>query len=120
LLLAFDAFLLAAAVGRGITVGKIIHGDTHASVKVKTAALIGEVRKQLERIATLLGSPTQPDLILNRHCAECEFQARCRQKAIETNDLSLLAAMSAKERQKFRSKGIFTVTQLSYTFRPRR
>ena len=26
--------------------------------------------------------------------------------------------MSAKERQKLRSKGIFTVTQLSYTFRP--
>ena len=30
------------------------------------------------------------------------------------------AGMSAKERQKLRSKGIFTVTQLSYTFRPRR
>ncbi|MEK7675965.1 MAG: IS66 family transposase, partial [Verrucomicrobiota bacterium] len=28
--------------------------------------------------------------------------------------------MSAKERQKLRSKGIFTVTQLSYTFRPPR
>ena len=28
--------------------------------------------------------------------------------------------MSANERQNFRSKGIFTVTQLSYTFRPRR
>ena len=28
--------------------------------------------------------------------------------------------MSAKERQKLRSKGIFTVTQLSYKFRPRR
>lgn len=28
--------------------------------------------------------------------------------------------MSAKERQELRSKGIFTVTQLSYTFRPRR
>jgi len=28
--------------------------------------------------------------------------------------------MSAKERQQLRSKGIFTVTQFSYTFRPRR
>lgn len=28
--------------------------------------------------------------------------------------------MGEKERQKFHSKGIFTVTQLSYTFRPRR
>ena len=28
--------------------------------------------------------------------------------------------MSEQEREKYRSKGIFTVTQLSYTFRPRR
>src|SRR5207247_7801492 len=50
----------------------------------------------------------------------CEFQTRCRKIAVEKDDLSLLAGMSAKERQKLRSKGIFTVTQLSYTFRPRR
>ena len=91
-----------------------------------------------------LGGPrsgiTPPDLVLNRHCAECEFQARCRKLAVEKDDLSLLApwsrrftkpgtragystglaGMSAKERQKLRSKGIFTVTQLSYTFRSRR
>jgi len=36
------------------------------------------------------------------------------------DDLSLLRGMSAKERKNLRSKGIFTVTQLSYTFRPRR
>jgi hypothetical protein len=64
--------------------------------------------------------PPPPDLVLNRHCAECEFQARCRKIAVEKDDLSLLAGMSAKERQELRSRGIFTVTQLSYTFRPRR
>ncbi|MEI7903674.1 MAG: hypothetical protein WCK89_25840, partial [bacterium] len=40
--------------------------------------------------------------------------------AIEKDDLSLLASMSEKERKKLLNKGIFTVTQLSYTFRPRR
>ena len=120
LLLAFDALLLLEAMGREISVSKIIHGDDRATLKVKTSSLAGEVRKEVEKIAALLSSPTPPNLVLNRHCAECEFQARCRQKAIETDDLSLLAGMSAKERQKLRSKGIFTVTQLSYTFRPRR
>lgn len=120
LLLAFDALVLLEAMGREITVSKIIHGDDRATLKVKRSALACEVRKDIEKIAALLSSPTPPNLVLNRHCAECEFQARCRQKAIETDDLSLLAAMSAKERQKLRSKGIFTVTQLSYTFRPRR
>jgi predicted RecB family nuclease len=120
LLLAFDAFVLSKSQGREIKNGRIIHGDDHATLKVKTTALAGKVRKHLDKIATLLSSPTPPDLGLNRHCAECEFQARCRKIAVEKDDLSLLAGMSAKERQKFRSKGIFTVTQLSYTFRPRR
>jgi predicted RecB family nuclease len=120
LLLAFDAFMLSEVLGREVTLGKIIHGDDHATLKVKTSALAGEVRKRLGKITALLASPTPPDLVLNRHCAECEFQARCRKIAVEKDDLSLLANMSAKERQKLRSKGIFTVTQLSYTFRPRR
>ena len=41
-------------------------------------------------------------------------------KAIEKDDLSLLSGMTEKERKNFNSKGIFGVTQLSYTFRPRR
>src|SRR5208337_1194439 len=60
------------------------------------------------------------DLVLNRHCQECQFRARCRSKAHEIDDLSLLSGMTEKERSRHRSKGIFTVTQLSYTFRPRR
>ncbi|MEN9573983.1 MAG: hypothetical protein RL514_1838 [Verrucomicrobiota bacterium] len=120
LLLAFDAFVLSEMLGRPVSLGKIIHGDDHATLKVKTSAMAGEVRKRLEKIAALLAIAAPPDLVLNRHCAECEFRDRCRKIAVEKDDLSLLAGMSAKERQKLRSKGVFTVTQLSYTFRPRR
>ena len=120
LLLAFDALTLSVALGRQIVVGQIIHGEDHATLKVRTPALAGEVRKRLGKIAALLSSPTPPDLVLNRHCAECDFQTRCRKEAIEKDDLSLLAGMSEKERKKLHSKGIFTVTQLSYAFRPRR
>src|SRR5215831_18351634 len=120
LLLAFDSFVLSEATGRKISFGKTIHGDDHRAMKVKTSALSGNVRKCIERIAALLSKPTPPELVLNRHCGECEFQIRCRQKAMEADDLSLLSGMTEKERKKLRSKGIFTVTQLSYTFRPRR
>src|SRR5262249_56076412 len=65
-------------------------------------------------------SEVPPPLVLNKHCPECIFRARCRQAAVEKDDPSLLANMTAKERQKLNDKGIFTVTQLSYTFRPRR
>ena len=68
----------------------------------------------------MLKDKSPPDLILNLNCPECKYQDRCRQKAIEKDDLSLLTGMAEKERKKLNSKGIFTVTQLSYTFRPRR
>ena len=120
LLLAFDALVLSEMLGREINFGKIIHGDNYATLKVRTSVLKSEVRKVTRKIAMLLSSNLPPDLVLNRHCAECEFQAQCRQKSIEKDDLSLLSRMTEKERKKFNSKGLFTVTQLSYTFRPRR
>ncbi len=120
LLLAYDAFVLSEMLRRDISHGKIIHGDNCTTVKVRTSPLAGTVRKLTAKIATLLVSDSPPDLILIRHCAECEYQLRCRQKAIEKDDLSLLAGMSEKERKKLNSKGIFTITQLSYTFSPRR
>ena len=120
LLLGFDAFVLSKSLGREVTIGKIIHGDERAAMTMKTSTLAGKVGNQIEKITALLSSPTPPDLVLNRHCAECEFQAHCRRNAIEKDDLSLLSGMTEKERKRLHSKGIFTVTQLSYTFRPRR
>jgi predicted RecB family nuclease len=120
LLLAFDALLLSEALGREVNLGKIVHGDNHATLKVKTSAFVSEVRKRIKEITALLVANSPPDLVLNRHCSQCEFQARCRRQGIEKDELSLLSGMSEKERKKLHTKGIFTVTQLSYTFRPRR
>jgi predicted RecB family nuclease len=119
-LLAFDALVLSDVMGQDISVGKIIHGDDHTTLKTNTSALTLGVRALIEKIEALLSSPSPPDLVLIPHCAECEFQVRCREKALEKDDLSLLAGMTVKERNKLHEKGIFTVTQLSYTFRPRR
>ena len=120
LLVAFDALLLSEVLGREVGVGKIIHGDDHATLKVKVAALAGTVQKATAKMSALLVGGSPPDLVLNRHCGECEFRDGCHQRAVEKDDLSLLAGMSENERKKYHSKGIFTVTQLSYTFRPHR
>jgi predicted RecB family nuclease len=74
LLLAFDALLLSEALGREVNLGKIVHGDSHATLKVKTLAFAGEVRKRLKEIAALLAGNSPPDLVLNRHCGQCEFK----------------------------------------------
>lgn len=68
LLLAFDAFTLSGMMGREISFGKIIHGDNHAALKVKTGALAVGVRKRVEKIAALLARSSPPELALNRHC----------------------------------------------------
>ena len=66
---------------------------------------MGEVLKLTGKIARLLSNTSPPDLVLNRHCAECEFQTRCRQKAIEKDDLSLLSGMTEEERKRLNSQG---------------
>jgi predicted RecB family nuclease len=120
LLLAFDALVISDVFGGEVTLGRIVHGDDHVTLKVKVPALKSEVETLTDKIGVLISSPSPPDLVLNRHCDECQFQTRCRQKALEKDDLSLLGSMTEGERTDFNSKGIFTVTQLSFTFRPRR
>lgn len=120
ILLAFDAAALSELLGRSVTFGKIIHGEGHTTIKMKTAGLASQVQSNIKKITTLLQSNSPPGLTLNRHCPECRFAEHCRTLAVEKDDLSLLSSMSEKECQKHRAKGIFTVTQLSYTFRPRR
>jgi predicted RecB family nuclease len=112
LLLAFDALVISRVLGREVTLGRIIYGDDRVTLNVKVSALKNEVEKLTDKIGVLISSPSPPELVLNRHCAECEFRTRCRQKAIDKDDLSLLASMTEKERTDFNSKGIFTVTQL--------
>ena len=105
LLVAFDAFTLSKSLGREISLGEVIHGDYHVTSRVKTWALAGEIRRRIEKIVALLASPSLPDLILNWHCVECEFQTRCHKEASQQDDLSLLSGMTWKERKKFNSKG---------------
>ena len=99
LLLAFDALALSEMLKQEVSLGKIIHGDNHATLNVKTSSLGREVRQHIAKIDALLSSPSPPNLVLIPHCAECEFQTRCRRKALENNDLSLLSGMTEKEKE---------------------
>ena len=121
LLLAFDAFVLSQACD--VTpphLGKLIHGRQYVTTTVPLNPLYAKVQSVFAAIAAQHASAMPPPLVLNKHCAECQYASRCRQIATKADDLSLLARMSGKDRQKFRDKGIFTVTQLSYAFRARR
>ena len=117
---AFEALVLAKSLGVKVGVAKIVHGEKFSAFTVKANLLARAIHKTANQVTALLSAPSPPDLILNRHCPECKFQDRCRKQAVEKDDLSLLSHLPEKDRARLKSKGIFTVTQLSYTFRPRR
>jgi predicted RecB family nuclease len=92
LLLAFDAVAFSKAYGRLPLVGRIIHGGSHAIANIPVSALIGRIQRVLKVISNQANA-TPPRPALNKHCAECEFQSRCREIAIEKDDLSLLKTL---------------------------
>jgi predicted RecB family nuclease len=120
LLLCFSAFALAQATGILPETGKLIYGDSHRNRTVRIADHVVRTRQIIDAIGMDGCNQKLPPLVLNRHCAVCDFQPRCRGLAIERDDLSLLTAMTGKERAKCNAKGISTITQLSYGYRPRR
>jgi hypothetical protein len=79
-----------------------------------------KARQLVEAIAEDRRKEEAPPIVMNKHCPVCDFRSRCRGVAINREDLSLLGAMTEKERAKCAEKGITTITQLSYGYRPRR
>ena len=62
-----------------------------------------------------------PSLILNKNCPACQFRDLCREKTVQEDNLSLLDGISTQRAiNKYEKKGLFTVKQLSYTFKPRK
>ena len=120
LLLAFDALALYTFTGKMPLFGRILHGTEQKTMKVQLTRLMKTTRSVVDGIAEQQTRATPPPLVLNRHCPECVFKERCHQIALDRDELTLLSGMTEKERKKQNGKGIFTVTQLSYTFRPRR
>jgi predicted RecB family nuclease len=120
LMLAFDAFVLWKAFGQVPTKGTIIHGLQQTALVLKLDGWIHEVESLIGKLRTFLTEGNRPDPVLIKHCKECIFETRCRKIVTEKDGLSLLDGLGATERAKLNTKGILTVTQLAYTFRPRR
>jgi len=120
LAVAFDALALSRLTGCLPPIAKIIHGPDYTATDVRLPKLVDEVQSYIAELRAQQAGTARPPVILNKHCPACEFQSRCHQVATEQDDLSLIKTINQKEWAKQHAKGIFTVTQLSYTYRPRR
>jgi len=65
-------------------------------------------------------APVPPPIVLNKHCPLCPFQRACQAQAEQEDNLSLLNGVTARVKRQYEKKGIFTVKQLSYLFKPRK
>ena len=65
-------------------------------------------------------APEAPSIVLNKHCPLCPFQQSCHTQAEHEDNLSLLNGVTARVMRQYAKKGIFTVRQLSYLFKPRK
>ena len=119
-LVSFGALSLLQVTGILADTGTLIYGDSYRRRTVKIADHVAQTRETINAIGAISGSREPPPLVLNNHCAVCDFQPRCRGLAVERDDLSLLNTMTDRERAKCNAKGIFSIAQLSYSYRPRR
>jgi predicted RecB family nuclease len=120
LLLAYRSILLGGIQGTLPSSGVMICGPNLEPRQVKLDALEGKVRELLKELAAQLEGTKEAPLVLNSHCAICEFGSACREEVLKIDHLSLLGGIGRKETASYNQKGIFTVNQLSYTFRYRK
>ncbi|MCG2785606.1 MAG: TM0106 family RecB-like putative nuclease, partial [Anaerolineae bacterium] len=65
--------------------------------------------------------PTEPPAIaLGKKCAYCQYFLSCKDVAEKNDDLSQFDRLTPKLIKRYHEKGIFTLKQLSFQFRPRR
>lgn len=74
----------------------------------------------LERTKDLINNDVSPAFFKIPHCSECLYKKECFKKLQERDCISLLSGMTPKVMAKYHRKGITTINQLSYLFRPRR
>ena len=112
--------LLSRLQGRAPGTGIIWHGKECRASRVRLGMNPRKAERLLDEFRRMRTAETPPRLVLNNHCPVCEFRQRCHQQATQEDSISLLRGMKEKEVRAYARKGIFTVTQLAHTFRPRR
>ncbi len=121
LLLAVLGLVLDRVQGLRPATGLVARGPEGRLGTVRLdAKLYREAEQVLDKARRLQAGGEPPKLTLNKHCQVCEFRQSCRNQAEQVDDISLLASVGEKELKRYNSKGIFTLTQLSCTFRPQK
>jgi predicted RecB family nuclease len=121
LALSFAGYVLGRLQSEPPIAGRLIamDGTSHTINLDKSVQSLMPLLEPLRAWTTDVPS-NPPPIVLNKHCPLCPFQRSCQAQAEQEENLSLLNGITARTMRQYAKKGIFTVTQLSYLFRPRK
>ena len=91
---AFEAIVLAKALGRKTDNAKIVFDEKQTMLTVNTAALSRTVHRNVSLVVALLSGASRPDTVINRHLPKRAFNDQCRKDAVAKDDLSLLSNLN--------------------------
>ena len=121
LALAFTGYVLGRLQHTPPMAGRLIamDGTSHTVTLDRSAK---DLMPLLEPVQawTMGASPEPPPIVLNKHCPLCPFQHACHTQAEQEDNLSLLDGVTARVMRQYAKKGIFTVKQFSFLFKPRK
>jgi predicted RecB family nuclease len=118
--LAFCGLALTSLQGSKAPIGKIVHGLPPTISNLQLPKLLPQAKRPLKCLIALRDGGAAPLFCLNDHCPTCEYREHCHTIATQKDDLSLLRGLNEKKIVDLHKRGIFTVTQYSYTFRLRK
>jgi len=121
LAMAFVGYVLGRLQHTSPAAGRIIgmEGKSHTVKLGESAKALRPLLEPLHEWITV-DEPKPPPIVLNKHCPLCPFQRSCSAQAEQEDNLSLLDGVTARVMRQYERKGIFTVKQLSYLFKPRK
>lgn len=119
--LAFIGHILGNGHRHSPNTGVIINGSGDAE-RIILAKLIIYLEPAIDTLKAWRDDPASapPPIFLNEHCPICPFKNKCLEQAEKDDSLTLLDRITPKIMRKYHKRGIFTITQLSYLFKPRR
>jgi predicted RecB family nuclease len=118
----FISYVLTKIQGNPPATGRIINvdGKTHLIKLQQDRKKFISLLDPLQKWAANVAPSDEPPVILKKHCLVCQFRIQCEAKAVQEDNLSRLKRITPRAIRQYERKGIFTVKQLSYLFRPRK
>jgi CRISPR/Cas system-associated exonuclease Cas4 (RecB family) len=91
LVVCFGALALLQATGILADTGTLIYGEEYRRKTLKIENHVARTRQIIEAIGATCRGREPPPLVLNRHCAVCDFQPRCHGLAVAYSASSPMA-----------------------------